>query len=84
MGIIVLRLAILPFLGVGGRQLFRAEVPGPVPEKVDPKNPPNSASFYGESMSLTVLETLLLYLEVYPSLKRSPHLGTVATGGFPP
>nr|HPI97927.1 potassium transporter TrkG [Synergistales bacterium] len=33
MGIIVLSLAILPFLGVGGMQLYKAEVPGPIPEK---------------------------------------------------
>lgn len=33
MGIIVLSLAILPFLGVGGMELFKAEVPGPIPEK---------------------------------------------------
>jgi trk system potassium uptake protein TrkH len=37
MGIIVLSLAILPFLGVGGMQLFKAEVPGPVPDKLAPR-----------------------------------------------
>ena len=35
MGIIVLSLAILPFLGVGGMQLYKAEVPGPIPDKLD-------------------------------------------------
>ena len=34
MGIIVLAIAVLPFLGVGGMQLFRAEVPGPTPERL--------------------------------------------------
>ena len=37
MGIIVLSLAILPFLGVGGMQLFKAEIPGPVVEKLTPR-----------------------------------------------
>ncbi len=37
MGIIVLSLAILPFLGVGGMQLYKAEVPSPVPDKLNPE-----------------------------------------------
>jgi Trk-type K+ transport system membrane component len=37
MGIIVLVVAVLPFLGVGGMQLFRAEVPGPTPERLRPR-----------------------------------------------
>ena len=36
MGIIVLSVAILPFLGVGGMQLYKAEVPTPVPDKLRP------------------------------------------------
>ena len=36
MGIIVLSVAILPFLGVGGMQLYKAEVPTPVPDKLSP------------------------------------------------
>jgi trk system potassium uptake protein TrkH len=37
MGIIVLSVAILPFLGVGGMQLYRAEVPSPVSDKLKPR-----------------------------------------------
>ena len=37
MGIIVLSLAVLPFLKVGGMQLYKAEVPGPMPEKITPR-----------------------------------------------
>ncbi|MCF8107856.1 MAG: hypothetical protein K9J81_02580 [Desulfohalobiaceae bacterium] len=37
MGIILLSLAILPLLGVGGMQLYKAEVPGPVPDKLRPR-----------------------------------------------
>ena len=36
MGIIVLSLAILPVFGIGGMQLFMAEVPGPTPDKISP------------------------------------------------
>ncbi|UCB59249.1 MAG: potassium transporter TrkH, partial [Thermoplasmatales archaeon] len=37
MGIIVLSLAILPLLGIGGMQLYKAEVPGPAPDKLKPR-----------------------------------------------
>jgi trk system potassium uptake protein TrkH len=37
MGIIVLSLVILPVLGIGGMQLFVAEVPGPTPDKLHPR-----------------------------------------------
>ncbi|MEA3435156.1 MAG: potassium transporter TrkG, partial [Thermodesulfobacteriota bacterium] len=37
MGIIVLSVAILPFLGLGGMQLYKAEVPSPVPDKLKPR-----------------------------------------------
>jgi trk system potassium uptake protein len=37
MGVIVLAIAILPYLGVGGMQLFRAEVPGPTPDRLSPR-----------------------------------------------
>ena len=37
MGIIVLSLAILPVFGIGGMQLYIAEVPGPTPDKISPR-----------------------------------------------
>ncbi len=37
MGIIVLSLAILPFLGIGGMQMYIAEVPGPTHDKLHPR-----------------------------------------------
>ena len=37
MGIVVFSIALMPILGIGGMQLFRAEVPGPVTEKIRPR-----------------------------------------------
>ncbi len=37
MGIILFSIAILPLLGIGGMQLYKAEVPGPVLEKITPR-----------------------------------------------
>jgi len=85
MGIIVLGLAILPFLGVGGRQLFHAEVPGPVPEKLTPRIHHTALLLWGVYVFLTILETLFLYfggLSVFDALTHT--FGTVATGGFSP
>ena len=47
MGIIVLVIAVLPYLGVGGMQLFKAEVPGPTPEV----RPSQNSCIAGESSS---------------------------------
>ncbi|MEZ4683816.1 MAG: potassium transporter TrkG [Caldilineaceae bacterium] len=52
MGIIVLSLAILPFLGVGGMQLFKAEVPGPVADKLTPRVTETAKILWGVYMSL--------------------------------
>ncbi len=85
MGIIVLSLAILPALGVGGMQLFKAEVPGPVPEKLKPRMRETAKLLWGVYFLVSALETLLLYLggmSFYESLCHT--FGTVATGGFSP
>ncbi len=85
MGIIVLGLAVLPFLGVGGRQLFYAEVPGPVPEKLTPRIHHTALLLWGVYVFLTFLETLFLYLGGLSLFDALTHtFGTVATGGFSP
>jgi trk system potassium uptake protein len=83
MGIIVLSLAILPFLGVGGMQLFKAEVPGPVPDKLSPRIKETAKILYGVYVLITAAETLLLMaggLSLFDALCHT--FGTVATGGF--
>ena len=60
MGIIVLSLAVLPFLGVGGMELYKAEVPGPTPEKLTPRVQQTALFLWGVYVLLTGLETVLL------------------------
>ena len=85
MGIIVLSLAILPFLGVGGMQLFKAEVPGPVPEKLSPRIQRTALLLWGVYVILSVAETILLMtagMTLFDALTHT--FGTMATGGFSP
>jgi len=83
MGIIVLSIAILPFLGVGGMQLFRAEVPGPTPDRLKPRISHTAGLLWGVYLLLTVMELLLLHwggMDLYEALNHS--FTTMATGGF--
>jgi trk system potassium uptake protein TrkH len=60
MGIIVLSIAILPLLGVGGMQLFKAEVPGPVADKLKPRIAETAKILWQVYMLISGAETLLL------------------------
>ena len=83
MGIIVLSLAILPFLGVGGMQLFKAEVPGPVADKLTPRITETAKILWGVYVLLSAAETGLLMLggmNLFDALTHT--FGTMATGGF--
>ena len=83
MGIIVLSLAILPFLGVGGMQLYKAEVPGPVPDKLRPRIKDTAMLLWKVYLLFSALEILLLFLggmSIFESLCHT--FGTMATGGF--
>jgi trk system potassium uptake protein TrkH len=83
MGIIMLSIAILPFLGVGGMQLFKAEVPGPVVDKLKPRMTETAKLLWGVYLLLTIVETILLMfggMSLFESLCHS--FGTMATGGF--
>ncbi len=83
MGIIVMSLAILPFLGVGGMQLFKAEVPGPVADKLTPRVTETAKILWTVYVLLSAVETLLLVLggmNLFDALTHT--FGTMATGGF--
>ncbi len=83
MGIIVLTVAILPILGIGGMQLFVAEAPGITPDKMQPRIKETAKRLWFIYLGLTLLETLLLFIggmDFYDAINHS--LTTMATGGF--
>ena len=83
MGIIVLSLAILPMLGVGGMQLFQAEVPGPTADRLKPRIQDTAKLLWGVYVLLTGVETLLLMaggMNFYEAVCHA--FATMATGGF--
>jgi trk system potassium uptake protein len=85
MGIIVLSLAILPFLGVGGIQLYKAEVPSPVPDKLTPRLSDSAKILWMVYAGLTLLLIILLAVGGMPVFDSICHaLTTLPTGGFSP
>ena len=83
MGIVVLAVAILPMLGVGGMQLFRAEAPGPQTDRLTPRIAQTAKLLWGVYILLSVVETLLLWLGDMTLFDALCHtFGTMATGGF--
>jgi trk system potassium uptake protein TrkH len=83
LGIVVLGLAILPFLGVGGMQLYKAEVPGPVVDKLKPRLKDTAMILWKVYVFFTVAETILLLFGGMNLLDALCHtFGTLATGGF--
>lgn len=83
MGIIVLSLAILPVFGIGGMQLYIAEVPGPTPDKISPRIRQTAASMWIIYVLLTLIETILLWVGKMPLFDAVCHaFATMATGGF--
>ena len=82
MGIVVLSLAIIPFLGIGGQELYNAEVPGPTSDQLTPKIANSAKILWGVYLLLSIIETLLL-LPKMPLFDAWCHTcGTMATGGF--
>lgn len=83
MGIIVLTVAILPILGVGGMQLFVAEAPGVTPDKLHPRITGTAKRLWLIYFSLTALETALLKIAGMGFFDAVNHaMATMATGGF--
>ncbi|WKN45027.1 TrkH family potassium uptake protein [Tunicatimonas pelagia] len=85
MGIIVLAVAILPILGIGGMQLFQSEAPGISPDKLKPRIRDTAKRLWIIYLSLTLAETVLLWIggmSFYDAINHG--LTTMATGGFSP
>lgn len=83
MGIVVLFIAILSSVGTGGMQMFRAESPGPVAEKIKPRISETAKILWYTYLLFTVIETLLLWILGMPLFDALCHtFGTLATGGF--
>lgn len=83
MGIIVLAIAILPLLGIGGMQLFAAESPGPSADKLKPRITDTAKRLWLIYVSYTAAETLLLMLAGMDFFDAINHaFSTLSTGGF--
>ncbi|WNH11347.1 TrkH family potassium uptake protein [Thalassobellus suaedae] len=83
MGIIVLAIAILPLLGIGGMQLFAAEAPGPSADKLHPRITDTAKRLWLIYFGYTVAETLLLKLAGMSFFDAINHsMATLSTGGF--
>lgn len=83
MGIIVLSVAILPFLGLGGMQLYKAEVPSPVPDKLKPRIRDTARILWKVYALISLAEVILLMLggmDLYDALCHT--FTTMPTGGF--
>ncbi|WP_038527078.1 TrkH family potassium uptake protein [Formosa agariphila] len=83
MGIIVLAVAILPLLGIGGMQLFAAEAPGPSGDKLHPRITDTAKRLWLIYFGYTLAETLLLWLAGMTFFDAINHaMATLSTGGF--
>ena len=98
MGILVLAVAILPLLGVGGMQLLRAEAPGPQTDRLTPRIQETAKVLWWVYVLITLVEVIFLWVGsvwiVPEEVRESPAdglfyafchaFGTMATGGFSP
>lgn len=83
MGIIVLTIAILPMLGIGGMELFVAEAPGPTKDKIHPRIKETAKRLWIIYLALTIFETILLMfagMDFFDAINHA--LTTNSTGGF--
>jgi len=83
LGIVVLFVAVLPLLGVGGKRLFRVEAPGPTAEGVRPRIQETARALWLIYLGLTLAEVLLLRICGLNWFESVCHtFATLATGGF--
>jgi trk system potassium uptake protein TrkH len=85
MGIIAAFVAVLPRLGIGGRQLFFVEAPGPTDERLTPQIRKTAAALWTVYVGLTAAQFVALMLSGMPVFDSACHaLTTLAAGGFSP
>lgn len=85
MGIIVLGIAILPRLAVGGMQLMGLEAPGPTTEKITPRITETAKKLWAVYLGISCLLVLSLFLAGMPLFDSVLHsFSTMSTGGFSP
>nr|WP_202192299.1 TrkH family potassium uptake protein [Clostridium cochlearium] len=83
MGILVFTVALLPTIGVGGFQIFKAESPGPTAERIVPRIKNTAKILYITYISITVLEIVFLRIGGMSLYESTVHtFATVGTGGF--
>ena len=83
MGIVVLSVAVLPMLGIGGMQLFRAEFPGPTADRLTPRIQSTATILWSVYAGMTALQVGLLYLGGMSLFDAVCHaFATMSTGGF--
>ncbi|NGX43495.1 MAG: Trk system potassium uptake protein TrkH [Chlamydiae bacterium] len=85
MGIVLLFVAILPVLGVGGKVLFQAEVPGPIKDSLTPRIKETASQLWKIYVGLSILQVILLMvtnhdLDWFDAITIT--FSTVSTGGF--
>jgi trk system potassium uptake protein TrkH len=83
MGMILLSIAILPIFGIGGMQLYAAEVPGPTPDKFHPRVKETARRLWAIYTVYTLAETILLMIGGMTFFDAINHsFATMATGGY--
>jgi trk system potassium uptake protein TrkH len=83
MGMVLLGIAVLPLLGLGGMQLFRAEAPGPTKDKLTPRITETAKLLWVLYVGLTVVDAGFLYLGGMSLFDAVCHsMATISTGGF--
>ena len=83
MGIILFSIAILPLLGVGGMELYKAEVPGPTPDKIKPRIAETARTLWKVYLLISLVQVVLLLaggMNLFDALCHT--FTTLATGGF--
>lgn len=83
MGILVFTLAILPTMGIGGFQIFKAESPGPTADKIVPRIKDTARILYTTYIAITIIQIIFLVIGGMSLFESAVHtFGTVGTGGY--